>query len=102
VTFGPLVNRVPYDVEQDLAPVANLALAPFALVTLPSFAGAADARNFVAAVWRADPAARHPGGVAALGSPALPAVRPALAERARRTHDGGPGTGGGGGSWTTW
>jgi tripartite-type tricarboxylate transporter receptor subunit TctC len=37
VTVNPLVQRTPYDVERDLAPVALAGLSPYLLVTHPDF-----------------------------------------------------------------
>jgi len=53
VTTNPLMQRTPYDVDRDLAPVAMLGVSPYLLVAPPSFP-AANAREFIAAV-RADP-----------------------------------------------
>jgi tripartite-type tricarboxylate transporter receptor subunit TctC len=47
ITFGPLVNRTPYDVERELAPVISFGVAPYMLLVKPDFA-ATDARSFVA------------------------------------------------------
>ena len=47
VSINPLLQKAPYDAERDLAPVANVCLAPFMLVTAPQFP-AANAREFVA------------------------------------------------------
>jgi len=49
VTINPLLQKTPYDVGRELAPVANVVLAPFLLVTYPSFP-AANAREFIALV----------------------------------------------------
>jgi tripartite-type tricarboxylate transporter receptor subunit TctC len=49
VTVNPLLQKAPYDVERDLAPVANIGLSPYLLVTAPQFP-AANAREFVALV----------------------------------------------------
>ncbi|MBC4014328.1 Bug family tripartite tricarboxylate transporter substrate binding protein [Siccirubricoccus deserti] len=49
ITFGPLVNRTPYDVARELAPVVSFGLAPYMLLVKPSFP-ATDARSFVALV----------------------------------------------------
>ncbi|WP_187830069.1 Bug family tripartite tricarboxylate transporter substrate binding protein [Siccirubricoccus phaeus] len=46
ITFGPLVNRTPYDVDKELAPVVSFGLAPYMLLVKPGFP-AADARAFV-------------------------------------------------------
>ena len=53
VTTNPLMQRTPYDVDRDLAPVAMLGVSPYLLVASPSFP-AANVREFIAAV-RADP-----------------------------------------------
>src|SRR3954451_14730290 len=45
ITFGPLVQRTPYDVERALARVVSFALPPNKLLVLPSFP-ATDARAF--------------------------------------------------------
>ena len=49
VTINPLLQKVPFDPVRDLAPVANVAAAPYILVAAPSFP-AANAREFVALV----------------------------------------------------
>ena len=49
ITFQPLVQRTPYDVERDLAPVVSFGEAPYMLLVRPSFP-ATDARSFVAHV----------------------------------------------------
>jgi tripartite-type tricarboxylate transporter receptor subunit TctC len=49
ITFGPLVQRTPYDVERDLAPIASFGQAPYMLLVRPEFP-AGDARAFVAHV----------------------------------------------------
>jgi tripartite-type tricarboxylate transporter receptor subunit TctC len=49
ITFQPLVQRTPYNVERDLAPVASFGAAPYMLLVRPSFP-ATDARSFVAHV----------------------------------------------------
>ena len=46
VTISPLLQKVPYDAARDLAPVANVGLSPYILVTNPKFP-AANAREFV-------------------------------------------------------
>jgi len=46
ITFGPLVNRTPYNVEKELAPVVSFGLAPYMLLVKPEFP-ATDARSFV-------------------------------------------------------
>ena len=46
ITFSPLVQRTPYDVEKELAPVASYGLATFILLTRPDFP-AADLRGFL-------------------------------------------------------
>ena len=46
ITFAPLVNRPPYNVERELAPVVSFGLAPYMLLVRPNFP-AADARAFV-------------------------------------------------------
>ncbi len=53
ITFGPLVTRVPYDVERDLAPVLSFGPSPYMLLVKPDFP-AQDARSFVALL-RANP-----------------------------------------------
>src|SRR3954465_5915182 len=53
ITFSPLVQRTPYDVERELAPVATFGLAPFMLLVKPDFP-AQDLRGFLALV-RANP-----------------------------------------------
>ncbi|MDB5373736.1 MAG: tripartite tricarboxylate transporter substrate binding protein [Belnapia sp.] len=47
ITFGPLVQRTPYDVAKELAPVCTFGIAPYMLLVKPDFP-AADARAFVA------------------------------------------------------
>ena len=54
VTINPLLQKVPFDPARDLAPVANVVLAPFVLVSHPSFP-AKNARDFIAH------AKAHPG-----------------------------------------
>jgi tripartite-type tricarboxylate transporter receptor subunit TctC len=49
VTVNPLLQKTPFDVNRDLAPVANIGLSPYLLVTNPQFP-AANAREFVALV----------------------------------------------------
>lgn len=49
VTVNPLLQKAPFDVDRDLAPVANIGLSPYLLVTNPQFP-AANAREFVALV----------------------------------------------------
>ncbi len=49
VTVNPLLQKVAYDVDRDLAPVANIGLSPYLLVASPQFP-AANAREFVALV----------------------------------------------------
>jgi tripartite-type tricarboxylate transporter receptor subunit TctC len=49
ITFGPLVQRTPYDVERDLAAIASFGQAPYMLLVRPEFP-ASDARAFVAHV----------------------------------------------------
>jgi len=49
VTVNPLLQKTAYDVDRDLAPVANIGLSPYLLVTNPQFP-AANAREFVALV----------------------------------------------------
>ncbi|MDN3567733.1 tripartite tricarboxylate transporter substrate binding protein [Paeniroseomonas aquatica] len=51
ITFGPLVQRTPYDVARDLAPVCSFGIAPYMLLVKPDFP-AADARAFVALLKR--------------------------------------------------
>jgi tripartite-type tricarboxylate transporter receptor subunit TctC len=53
VSISPLLQKAPYAAERELAPVANVGMAPFMLVTAPQFP-AANAREFVALV-RANP-----------------------------------------------
>ena len=47
VTINPLLQKAPYESERDLAPVANVCLSPYLLVTVPQFP-AQNAREFVA------------------------------------------------------
>jgi tripartite-type tricarboxylate transporter receptor subunit TctC len=49
VSINPLLQKAPYDPVRDLAPVANVCLSPFLLVTVPQFP-ASTAREFVAVV----------------------------------------------------
>ncbi|TCZ66808.1 Bug family tripartite tricarboxylate transporter substrate binding protein [Roseicella aquatilis] len=49
ITFSPLVQRTPYVVERDFAPVACYGLSPYMLLVRPDFP-ATDARAFVRAV----------------------------------------------------
>jgi tripartite-type tricarboxylate transporter receptor subunit TctC len=49
VTINPQLQKSPYDSERDLAPVANVGLSPYVLVTNPQFP-ATNAREFVALV----------------------------------------------------
>ena len=49
VTINPLLQKVPFDPVRDLAPVANVVLAPFVLVSHPKFP-AANARELIAHV----------------------------------------------------
>ena len=51
ITFGPLVQRTPYDVTRELAPVCSFGIAPYMLLVKPDFP-AADARAFVALLKR--------------------------------------------------
>src|SRR6185436_6246764 len=53
ISIMPNLQKIPYDPLKDLQPVSLIALAPFALVTHPSFP-ANNARDFVALV-RANP-----------------------------------------------
>ncbi|MBX9699191.1 MAG: tripartite tricarboxylate transporter substrate binding protein [Acetobacteraceae bacterium] len=53
ITFSPLVQRTPYDVERELAPVASYGLAGFMLLVRPDFP-ATDVRSFLREV-RAHP-----------------------------------------------
>jgi tripartite-type tricarboxylate transporter receptor subunit TctC len=53
ITFSPLVQRTPYDVGKQLAPVASFGLAPYMLLVKPDFP-AADLRAFLALL-RANP-----------------------------------------------
>jgi tripartite-type tricarboxylate transporter receptor subunit TctC len=54
ITFSPLVQRTPYDVEKELAPVASYGLACFMLLVRPDFP-ATDLRGFLREV------KAHPG-----------------------------------------
>lgn len=54
ITFSPLVQRTPYDVERELAPVASYGLACFILLVRPDFP-ATDVRSFLREV------KAHPG-----------------------------------------
>ena len=49
VTISPLLQKVPYDALRDLAPVANVGLSPYLLVTNPAFP-AANVREFISVV----------------------------------------------------
>jgi tripartite-type tricarboxylate transporter receptor subunit TctC len=49
VTISPLLQKVPYDAERDLAPVANVGLSPYILVTNPKFP-AANVREFISII----------------------------------------------------
>ncbi len=49
VTVNPLLQKAAYDVDRDLAPVANVGLSPYLLVTNPQFP-AANVREFLALV----------------------------------------------------
>ena len=49
VTINPLLQKVPFDPERDLTPVANVGLSPYILVTNPKFP-AADVRAFIALI----------------------------------------------------
>ena len=49
ITFQPLVQRTPYDVERDFIPIITFGAAPFMLLVRPEFP-ATDARSFVAQV----------------------------------------------------
>jgi tripartite-type tricarboxylate transporter receptor subunit TctC len=49
VTINPLLQKSPYDVDRDLAPVANIGLSPYVLVTGTQFP-AANVREFLALV----------------------------------------------------
>src|SRR5688572_29091742 len=49
VTINPLLQKVPFDPVKDLAPVANVVLAPFILVSHPKLP-AANAKEFVALI----------------------------------------------------
>lgn len=53
ITFSPLIQRTPYDVERELAPVASYGLACFMLLVRPDFP-ATDLRGFLREV-RAHP-----------------------------------------------
>ena len=46
VTINPLLQKVPFDPEKDLAPVANVGLSPYILVSSPKFP-ANNVRDFV-------------------------------------------------------
>src|SRR4051812_42606698 len=49
ITFSPLIQRTPYEVERDFAPIACYGISPYMLLVRPGFP-AADARAFVEAV----------------------------------------------------
>jgi tripartite-type tricarboxylate transporter receptor subunit TctC len=49
VTISPLLQKAPYDVNRELAPVANVGVSPYVLVTNPQFP-AANVREFIALV----------------------------------------------------
>jgi len=49
VSIAPLLQKVPFDPDKELAPVALMGIAPFVLVTAPDFP-AKDIREFVAKV----------------------------------------------------
>lgn len=49
VTINPLLQKVPFDPVKDLAPVANIGLSPYILVTSPKFP-AANIKEFIALV----------------------------------------------------
>ena len=49
VTISPLLQKTPYDVNRELAPVANVAVSPYVLVTNMQFP-AANVRDFIALV----------------------------------------------------
>jgi tripartite-type tricarboxylate transporter receptor subunit TctC len=49
VTISPLLQKVPYDAERDLAPVANVGLSPYILVTNPQFR-AVNVREFISII----------------------------------------------------
>ena len=49
VTVNPLLQKTPFDVDRDLAPVASIALSPYVLVSNPQFP-AANAKEFIALV----------------------------------------------------
>ncbi len=51
ITFSPLVQRTPYDVEREFAPIAFYGISPYLLLIRPKFP-ATDARSFVAEVKR--------------------------------------------------
>lgn len=53
ISFGPLLNRLPYDVERDLAPIATFTGSPYVLVVREDFP-AQTAKDFVARL-RAEP-----------------------------------------------
>jgi len=53
ISLGPLINRTPYDVERDFAPIATFSGSPYVLITRSEFA-AQTARDFVALI-RANP-----------------------------------------------
>jgi len=47
ISISPLLQNAPYDYEKELAPVANVAVSPYVLVTAPSFP-AKNVQEFVA------------------------------------------------------
>ena len=49
VTINPLLQKVPFDPVKDLAPVANMGLSPYILVTSPKFP-AQNIKDFVATI----------------------------------------------------
>jgi tripartite-type tricarboxylate transporter receptor subunit TctC len=51
ITFSPLVQRTPYDVDKEFAPIAYYGISPYLLLIRPRFP-ATDARGFVAEVKR--------------------------------------------------
>ncbi|HWT08023.1 MAG TPA: tripartite tricarboxylate transporter substrate binding protein [Roseomonas sp.] len=64
ISFGPLVNRLPYDVDRDLAPIATFSGSPYFLVVRAD-SPAQDARALLA-MMRAAPG-RHPYATSGAG-----------------------------------
>ena len=58
ITTGPLVQKTPYDAEEDFAPVAMIGVSPYVLTVTPNFP-AKDALQFLAKV-RAAPGSTPP------------------------------------------